>query len=221
VHSDGRTKEITLADWAMEYCASIKGVGEHIETTSGERLNRDGVVHRIDRDTSGVLLMAKTEECFLGLKKQFQERSLSKIYNAFVWGTFKEKQIIVNKPIGRSKSNFVRFAVLGKLSGRVREAETRIKVLENTNLFSFLEISPLTGRTHQIRVHLQYLGHAILCDKLYAPKKPCELGFSRLALHARSISFSHPVSGARLHIEAELPLDFINALNLMGADKKI
>src|SRR3989344_1216661 len=211
VHPDGRTKEPTLADWLLEKYPSIRGVGETISLTKGGVIEKWGIVHRIDRDTSGVLLVAKTQESFLNLKSQFQARTIKKSYRAIVQGTFKELDGTINKPIGRSKSDFRRWSAEYGARGELREAVTDYHVLgegevKNTRL-SYLEVNPHTGRTHQIRVHLKAVGHPILCDKLYAPKSLCVLGFDRTALHAFSVVFEG-FDGVAHKVEAPLPEDF-------------
>lgn len=211
VHSDGRTKEETLVDWALQKWPEIVGVGESLTLQSGEVIERPGVVHRIDRETSGVLVLAKNQEAHAFLKEQFQGRMVSKLYNAFVYGTPKDKKGTVDLPIGRSTKDFRLWTAGENLRNNAREAVTEYKVVQEGEEASFLELRPQTGRTHQIRVHMKALGHPVVCDKRYAPKRACLLGFQRLALHARSISLSMP-SGVSVTLEAPLPEDFEEAL---------
>jgi 23S rRNA pseudouridine1911/1915/1917 synthase len=211
VHSDGRTEESTLADWLLEKYPSIREVGESWTTPSGEVIFRPGIVHRLDRDTSGVLVVAKTPESFAHLKKQFQERLAKKTYRVFVYGIVKNDAGIINKPIGRSASDFRKWSAEFGARGELREAATEYKVLERGEEASYLEVYPKTGRTHQIRVHLKSIGHSVVCDKLYAPKQKCILGFSRTALHAFSLEIAGN-SGESLRFEAQLPEDFIRAV---------
>ncbi len=219
VHADGRTKEETLADWLLEKYPSIRGVGETIPLTKGGEIEKWGIVHRIDRDTSGVLLIAKTQESFMNLKSQFQARTIKKSYRTIACGTFKELDGTINKPIGRSKSDFRRWSAEYGARGELRDAITDYHVLgegevKNTKL-SYLEINPHTGRTHQIRVHLKAVGHPILHDDLYAPKGPHILGFKRMALHAYSVSF-RGLDGVEHRVEAPLPEDFKAGLAELG-----
>lgn len=219
VHPDGRTKEPTLADWLLEKYPSIKGVGETIPLTKGGVIEKWGIVHRIDRETSGVLLVAKTQASFLNLKSQFQARTIKKSYRTIVQGVFKEADGTINKPIGRSKSDFRRWSAEYGARGELREAVTEYHTLgegeiKNTKL-SYLEVNPHTGRTHQIRVHLKAVGHPILHDDLYAPKGPHLLGFKRVALHAFSVEFKG-LNGVEYRVEAPLPVDFKEALAEMG-----
>jgi 23S rRNA pseudouridine1911/1915/1917 synthase len=215
VHSDGRTKEPTLADWIIEKYPSIHGVGETIELTKGGVIEKWGIVHRIDRETSGVLLIAKTQESFLNLKSRFQARTIKKSYRTIAHGIFKEKEGTIDKPIGRSTSDFRKWSAEFGARGEKREAVTDYKVLgigesDNTKL-SYLEVNPHTGRTHQIRVHLKAIGHPILCDSLYASKSPHLLGFDRMALHAYSIEFKG-IDGKSHKVDAPLPEDFKTGL---------
>lgn len=211
VHPDGRTKEPTLADGVLEKYPGIYGVGETIPLTKGGVIEKWGIVHRIDRDTSGVLLVAKTQASFLNLKSQFQERTIKKSYRTIAHGIFKEPIGIIDKPIGRSTSDFRRWSAEYGARGELRGAVTEYKVLgegESGRVkLSYLEVNPHTGRTHQIRVHLKAVGHPILCDKLYAPKSPCLLGFERTALHAFSIVFKS-LNGTEHKVEAPIPGDF-------------
>ncbi|OHA79734.1 MAG: hypothetical protein A2747_00285 [Candidatus Yonathbacteria bacterium RIFCSPHIGHO2_01_FULL_44_41] len=215
VHPDGRTKEPTLADWLLEKYPSIRGVGETISLTKGGVIEKWGIVHRIDRDTSGVLLVAKTQASFLNLKSQFQARTIKKSYRTIAHGVFKEKVGTIDKPIGRSTSDFRRWSAEYGARGELREAITEYRVLgegESKSVkLSYLEVNPHTGRTHQIRVHLKAVGHPIICDKLYAPKSPCVLGFDRTALHAFSIVFKGQ-DGIEHRAEAPLPADLKAAL---------
>jgi len=215
VHSDGRTEEPTLADWVLEKYPSIKGVGETIPLTNGGVIEKWGIVHRIDRDTSGVLLVAKTQEAFLNLKSQFQARTIKKSYRTIAQGTFKELDGTINRAIGRSKSDFRRWSAEHGARGEMREAITDYHVLGEGEIsnkkLSYLEVNPQTGRTHQIRVHLKAVGHPILHDDLYAPKGPHLLGFKRMALHAFSVVFKGQ-DGTEHRVEAPLPEDFKTAL---------
>ena len=211
VHPDGRTKEPTLADWILEKYPAIRGVGETIPLTSGETIEKWGIVHRLDRETSGVILVAKTQESFMNLKNQFQNRTIKKTYRAIAHGHFKEKSGTINRPIGRSASDFRRRSAEFGARGDLREAVTDYRVLEDGEVqgtkLSYLEVEPHTGRTHQIRVHLKAIGHPILCDKLYAPKLSCLAEMGRVALHAFSIAFNGQ-KGALRTVEAPLPEDF-------------
>ncbi|MCI0542610.1 RluA family pseudouridine synthase [bacterium] len=219
VHEDGRTSGHTLADWLVEKYPEIRDVGEPMRLQNGEVILRPGIVHRLDRETSGVMVVAKNQETFLALKKEFQERRVKKTYRAFVYGIMKNDGGIIDKPIGRSRSDLTKWSAeygakgrASKSGGELREAVTEYKVLARDEKAgaTYLEVYPKTGRTHQIRVHLKAIGHPVLCDKVYAPQKPCILNFSRLALHAFAIEFTLPGAGV-MRLEAEMPEEFERA----------
>ncbi|MSU55465.1 MAG: RluA family pseudouridine synthase [Candidatus Taylorbacteria bacterium] len=211
VHSDGKTKEPALTDWILEHYPEIKGVGEPTILSNGNMVDRPGIVHRLDRETSGVLVIAKNQKAFEFLKKQFQEREMEKTYRAFVYGEMKNDSGIIDRPIARSTGDFRKWTAERGRRGEEREAVTEYKVLARYDGFSFLDVHPKTGRTHQIRVHLKAISHPVVCDKLYASKKECALGFNRQALHAFSITFMLP-SGKPITVEAPYPEDFKKAL---------
>lgn len=211
VHEDGRTEEKTLTDWVREKRPSMVGIGEEMTLQNGTVIDRPGIVHRIDRDTSGILLLAKTQEAFLFLKEQFKKREIKKLYHAFVWGELTELTGTIDKPIGRSRKDFRLWSATSTAGGKLREAITRWTRLQCNKTFSYLALEPKTGRTHQLRVHLKAIGHPIVGDSRYAPKKGTALGFTRLALHARAISFTHP-NGTFMELEAPLPDDFIEGV---------
>lgn len=220
VHSDGRNIEPSVADWVIEKFPALKDVGEPWISPQGKSIPRPGIVHRLDRETSGVLIIAKTQNAHVFLKQQFQERSIEKHYRAFVYGHPKEDNGVIEAEIGRTKNIPRRWTAFprGK-TGNLRAAITHWKVLnrfadpETQEKISFLEASPKTGRTHQIRVHFKFLNHPILCDKIYAPKRPCLLGFERLALHSFKIRFQTP-DEKTLEIEAPYPEDFKKAIKI-------
>lgn len=210
VHPDGRSKEKTIADWILKEYPRMKNVGEPVDG-----IIRPGIVHRLDKDTSGVLLLCKNQKTYEYIKEQFQKRKIKKIYNAVVSGWPKNDKGVVNKPIGRSPSDFRRYLAGRGARGELREALTEYKVLkrwsEKGNKWSYLEISPKTGRTHQIRVHMKYLSFPVGGDTLYNPGKPNPAGFKRLALHAKSIEFKD-MKGKAIKIESPLPLIFKKSL---------
>ena len=215
VHPDGRTEEPTLVDWLLARYPDIKNVGEPLLLKSGEVIIRPGIVHRIDRETSGVLVIAKNQKSFLHLKKQFQDSEVSKKYNAFVYGEVKleegEGQGVINRPIGRSAKDFRLWSAQRGAKGKEREAITEYSIIKATKGYSFIEARPKTGRTHQIRVHFKAINHPVVADRLYAPKKEPLLGFERLALHAKEISFLN-LDGNKVTYEASYPDDFREAI---------
>jgi 23S rRNA pseudouridine1911/1915/1917 synthase len=229
VHPDGRTTEPTVADWIISKYPELKEVGEPWVNQKGETIYRPGIVHRLDRETSGVLAIAKNQKAFDHLKIQFQNRLTDKTYNAFVYGEVQESEGRVDRPIGKSTKDFRMWSAQRGARGELREAITEYKVLKKGRLadllesekrnstkdgFTFLEIKPKTGRTHQIRVHFKAINFPIINDPLYAPKRQAALGFTRLALHSRTLSFDN-LDGKRLTIEAPLPDDFQKALNML------
>lgn len=214
VHGDGRTNESALTDWVLERYPDTERVGEPLRI-NGKEFARPGIVHRLDRETSGVIVIAKNQEAFLYFKKQFQERKITKTYRAFVHGVLKEREGVIECPIGRSAKDFRLLSAQHGAKGVLREATTAYTVLKTNDAFSYLTVRPKTGRTHQIRVHLKAISRPIVCDKLYAPKRPCALGFNRLALHAFSLTFTVP-NGCVVIVEAPLPDDFEQALKLLG-----
>ena len=182
-----------------------------------ERFGQIFFPHRIDRETSGILLVARTERAFENLKKQFQRREIQKTYRAFLYGALTEERGRIERPIGSARGG------LGPRSakkpyGRTRDALTLWRRIENGSGSCYAEVFPKTGRTHQIRVHFASVGHPVVCDPLYAHGRPGLLGFKRLALHALSLTLKHPVTGDALRFEAPLPPDFIAAeAELRGA----
>lgn len=223
VHGDGRAEGPFLSDWILEKYPETKEVGEPARTTDGKDIQRPGIVHRLDRETSGVLLLAKTQKGFKCLKQQFHDRKIKKKYLAYVWGDLKEEFGTINRPIGRSISDFRKWSAQRGARGELREAETYWSKVgsgktpikddlgqEKNEPYTVVEVEPKTGRTHQIRVHFAAIQHPVIGDKLYAAKKPFALGFSRTALHALSIEFTNCL-GKKVVVSAPLPADFVHA----------
>lgn len=216
VHSGGRSSEATLSDFILQNYPEIKGVGEPFKIEEKE-IDRPGIVHRLDKDTSGVILIAKNQTAFEHLKNQFKNKEIQKIYHAFVYGNIKDDSGIIDKPIGKSRSDFRQRSAASNARGNLREATTYFNVLQRGvdqgEHYCFLEVKPKTGRTHQIRVHMKSIHHPIVCDSLYTKNPKPLLGFERLALHARSISFTD-LDGNFLNIEAPYPEDFDKAVKM-------
>ena len=215
VHGDGRSNETTLSDILIEKYPEMKEIGEPWESQDGKVIYRPGIVHRLDKDTSGVLVIARDQGTYLHLKEQFQKRKIRKVYNAFAYGNIKEEEGVIDKPIGKSRKDFRQWSAQPGARGSKRDAVTEYRILARGKDVVFLELSPKTGRTHQLRVHLKAIHHPIVCDSLYAPKRDCLLGFERVALHAKSIDFSLP-SEEEIRIEAPFPQDFEKAIALLG-----
>ncbi len=209
-HPDGHSTDETLSDWfARAYPASAT-VGETQRLKDGTEIARPGVVHRLDRDTSGVLVFAKTPEAHAHLKLAFQEHKAKKTYLAVVYGVLKEPKGTIDFAIGRSRKDFRLRSAQPKAKGLMREALTRYLVVGDIGTHSLVKMMPETGRTHQIRVHLKAIHHPVVCDPLYAPGRPCDLGISRLGLHAYSLEL--PLSVGRTLITAPIPEDMREAL---------
>jgi RluA family pseudouridine synthase len=187
-HPDGRTKEETAADWFSK------------------RHHEGGYAHRLDRDTSGVLVFAKNQAALTFLKDAFQKHEVKKTYLALVYGVLKEKKGIIDFDIGRSRRDFRLRSAQPKARGRLRAAVTRYEVLGDDGAHSLLKVMPETGRTHQIRVHLKAIHHPIVGDPLYAPNNPDSLNLNRLGLHAYRIDLPLP-GGGRKEITAPVPAD--------------
>jgi 23S rRNA pseudouridine1911/1915/1917 synthase len=176
---------------------------------------RAGFVHRIDKETSGILVVAKNPKSFENLQAQFKDRKVSKTYVALVHGHVDSENGEISVPVGRLPWNRKRFGVLA--GGK--EAVTQYKVLEKFNKpFTLLELNPKTGRTHQIRVHLKYFNHPIFADSLYAGRKTSRDDrkiLERFFLHAQKIFFYHPTTGDRVGFESPLPTELANVINIL------
>jgi len=172
--------------------------------------NRPGIVHRLDKDTSGLMIIAKKDCAYYKLVDSFKNREISKNYLAICHGNINE-DFEVNEPIGRDPNNRIKMKVTNINS---KEAYTSFKVIKNFNKFSLLDVSLHTGRTHQIRVHLSYVNHPIVGDPLYGIKNSHKI--DKQLLHAYKLSFKHPITGKDLVIEDKFPKrfkDFMNKFN--------
>lgn len=197
----------TLQDW----------VEEHLEWDweSLDFVRRSGIVHRLDKETSGLLLVAKTPQVFAALQKQFKERQVKKSYLALVHGKIEPSRGMIEASISRSPFDRKKFGVF--LGGR--EAETKYKVLsiryKEANFYSLVELEPKTGRTHQIRVHLKYIGHPVVGDEKYAGRKTARSDRKwcpRQFLHASFLSFTQPKTGKKIKFSSKLPSDLKQAI---------
>ena len=194
-HPDG-----TLVNALLRHCGeSLSGVG-------GER--RPGIVHRIDKDTSGLIIAAKNDFAHLALSAQLADRSLSRVYEAVARGEFREEAGTVDAPIGRHPTERKRMAVTERGS---RPAVTHWEVIARYRGWTHIRCRLETGRTHQIRVHMAYIGHPLLGDMVYGAKKP-ERGLEGQCLHARELKFLHPRTGEAIHLSTELPKYFQQVL---------
>lgn len=223
VHADGRTDAPTVVEWFLARAPEARGIGEPGKAQDGTPLERSGVVHRLDRDTSGVLILAKNQAAFEHLKAQFHDRLAKKEYRAFVHGRMKEEWGTINRPIGRSTKDFrLRSAEKGA-RGVLRDAVTEWKLLNQSEKHAYIALFPKTGRTHQLRVHLKSISRPIVGDTLYTTpqlKDADTLGFSRLALHAHRITIAIP-NGKTETIEAPLPPDFEAGLHALATAEAV
>lgn len=206
-------KQPSVVDWVTEKYPELKGVGEPF-IASGAKVPRAGIVHRLDKETSGLLLIAKNEAVFRYMKKQFQEHTIHKHYYALVFGRPKESSGIINAPLGRIGMKRTT-QMTGKKLIDGKESVTEYKTVKNYDKFTLLELSPKTGRTHQLRVHLNSIGHPIVGDQIYGFKKlPDPPNLNRLFLHAYKLEFITP-NGESLTLEADLPDELQNVLNVL------
>ena len=199
-HPDG-----TLVNALLYHCGdTLSGVG-------GEK--RPGIVHRIDKDTSGLLIVAKNDEAHLALSAQLADRSLSRVYRAVVTGSFREDSGTVDAPIGRHPNDRKKMAVTSVHS---RNAVTHWSVLERYRGYTHVRCKLETGRTHQIRVHMAHIGHPLLGDEIYGHAKLPEKGLTGQCLHAKELQFIHPRTGEAVHLDTELPEYFTQVLERLG-----
>ncbi len=203
----------TLVNALLGRGTRLSGVGER---------GRPGIVHRLDRDTSGVMVVAKSDAAHHRLAAMFADREIDKTYHALVWGSPDPAEDEIRTPIGRCRQNPTRMAVGGI---RSRPAITRYRTVATYPGFSWLEIRLLTGRTHQVRVHMQALNHPVVGDTVYGGvqwkglqdpvRRNALKQFDRHALHASVLAFNHPVSGERISFQAELPAELADLLKVV------
>lgn len=215
VHPDAHHKTGTLTQEIIKKYPEIGNIGEDPA--------RPGIVHRLDKDTSGLLLVARNQNAFSHLKKKFQTRSIKKTYLVLVIGRVKNDRGVIELPIGRSRKAPLKRVSGRNLKGKKREAITEYRVLERfkglaestAEGFTLLEVMPLTGRTHQIRSHFAAIGHPVVCDQIYAGKRYiCPVELDRQFLHAWKLEFTSP-SRTKLMLEADLPEDLDQVLKFL------
>ena len=200
VHPANGNPDGTLVNAIMAHCkGSLSGIGGEI---------RPGIVHRLDKDTSGLLIVAKNDKAHINMSEQIKNREVKKIYIALVRGVVSENEATINMPIGRSTKDRKKMAV--RKDGK--EAITHFKVLKRYANYTLLEVKIDTGRTHQIRVHMAEIGHPVVGDMVYSNGKN-EFGVQGQMLHAKSLDFKHPITGKQMHLEAEVPEGFVFVLN--------
>ena len=192
VHPANGNPDGTLVNAIMSICKdSLSGIGGEI---------RPGIVHRLDKNTSGAIIIAKNDKAHINLSEQLKNHEIKKTYIALVRGIVKENNATINMPIGRSKKDRKKMDV----DKNGKEAITHFKVLKRYKDCTLLEINIETGRTHQIRVHLSHIGYPIIGDEVYSNGKN-KWNIVGQCLHAKSLDFMHPITGKQMHIEAELP----------------
>lgn len=200
VHPANGNPDGTLVNAIMEICKeSLSGIGGKL---------RPGIVHRIDKDTSGLLIIAKNDRSHIIMSDQFKNKQVKKTYIALVRGTIKENEATINMPISRSKIDRKKMCV----SKEGRQAITHFKVLERYEKYTLIEINLETGRTHQIRVHMAYIGFPIIGDMVYSNGKN-PFGVIGQMLHAQKIQFKHPITNKEIELEARLPQYFQDVLD--------
>ncbi len=210
VHPTRKHEQNTLVNALLAYYPPLKDVGDEIAL-------RPGIVHRLDKDTSGLMIIAKNNEAFNWLKKQFAERKVEKKYSALVIGKLKDKQGIISKALSRAKGS-IKWAVVPRSD--VKEATTFYKAIKEFNDYTLLEAQPKTGRTHQIRVHLASIGHPIAGDKLYCFKRQSlPEGLKRQFLHASYLKLSL-LDGKILELRSEPPGELTEILKRLTESDK-
>jgi len=201
----------TLVNALLHHCSDLSGINGVL---------RPGIVHRIDKDTSGLLVITKNDLAHQNLAQQIKEHTVKRVYLALVHGVIEEPGGLIEAPIGRDLRDRQKMAVVFKNS---KVAVTEYQVLERLGEYTLVECRLKTGRTHQIRVHMAYLKHPVVGDSKYGPKK-VHLGFEGQALHAKTLGFSHPRTAVWLEFSAEPPLQFLKVLKKLGSlyemDKK-
>lgn len=199
VHPANGNPDGTLVNAIMSICKdSLSGIGGEI---------RPGIVHRLDKNTSGAIIIAKNDKAHINLSEQLKNHEIKKTYIALVRGVVKENNATINMPIGRSKKDRKKMDI----DKNGKEAITHFKVLKRYKDCTLLEINIETGRTHQIRVHLSHIGYPIIGDEVYSNGKN-KWNIEGQCLHAKSLDFKHPITGKNMHIEAPIPEYFENII---------
>lgn len=206
VHPGNGNLDGTLVNAVLNHCkGNLSGIGGEI---------RPGIVHRLDKDTSGLIVIAKNDKAHINLSKQIQDRKVKKIYTALVRGVIPEDAATINMPIGRSNTDRKKMAA--RKDGKV--AITHIKVIKRYEKYTLIRVKIDTGRTHQIRVHMAEIGYPVVGDEVYSNGKN-EFNVHGQMLHSTSLDFVHPITGKQMHFEAPLPKYFEDVLNKLDGKK--
>ncbi len=207
VHPANGNPDGTLVNAVMAICKdSLSGIGGEI---------RPGIVHRLDKDTSGIIIIAKNDKAHINMSEQIKNHEVEKTYIALVKGFVKENEATINMPIGRSSRDRKKMAV----DKNGKNAITHFKVIERFDKYTLLEVKIETGRTHQIRVHLTEIGYPIVGDTTYSNGKN-EWNIQGQCLHAKSLKFKHPITGKEMFIEAPMPKYFEDIINELKQRKQ-
>ena len=198
----------TLVNALLFHCHDLSGINGEI---------RPGIVHRLDKDTSGVMVAAKNDAAHIDLAEQIRTKTAHRIYNAIVCGNIREEAGIIKGDIGRHPTDRKKMAIVHEHG---KPAVTHFRVLERFGDYTLVECRLETGRTHQIRVHMASIGHPVLGDPKYGPRKACPFAIEGQALHSLSLSLTHPVTRERMTVPAPLPEDMANILKALRAKYK-
>jgi len=198
VHPGSGNYDHTLVNGLLYYHKSLSDIGDE---------SRPGIVHRIDKDTSGIMLVAKNNKCHELLADGFKNKTIKRTYLALLIGEFPHDSATIDAPIGRDKNNRLKMCVTADNS---KKAVTHLKVIKRYKKYTLVSLKLETGRTHQIRVHMEYIGYPIYNDPIYSKMPASEFG---QFLHSSEVDFTHPITGKEMHFKVDLPLEFQNFIN--------
>ena len=202
VHPFDHSDEVTLLDFLKEYTSEMMSIENNITLQDGRKIDLGGIVHKLDRETSGVMVVAKNQKVFDELKEQFINHTTKKGYVAVVEGNIKEKNFTINAPLGRNKKDYRQSTIASNPRGEFRVAVTDVEVVELRDDTTLVNLYPKTGRTHQLRAHMASIGHPIVGDVVYGSK----IDSNRIMLHAKELSFI--LEGKEYTFDSPLPLSF-------------